>query len=162
MIKVLFVCLGNICRSPLAEGVFKTLVKRKNMDGKIVCDSAGTASYHIGANPDKRSCEVALKNSIILDHKGRQLCVKDFDEFDYIIAMDKSNYENICQVKAQCNDFLGKVFLMRQFDPVKDGEEVPDPYYGGMEGFEEVYQMLFRSNEKLLEHIIKENPHIHE
>lgn len=157
MIKVLFVCLGNICRSPLAEGIFKDLVKKKGLSDKIFCDSAGTANYHIGKDPDHRSCDVASRYKITLEHKARQFFENDFEDFDYIVAMDRSNFENIKRLKAQ-GSIEGKVFLMRKFDPLKDKEEdVPDPYYGGLSGFEEVYKMLLRSCENLLEYLLNEH-----
>jgi protein-tyrosine phosphatase len=155
MIRVLFVCLGNICRSPLAEGIFKDLVKKKGLSNKILIDSAGTGNYHIGADPDHRSIKVAKKYEIELDHKARQFVRRDFDDFDYIIAMDNSNYNNIRRLKQE-DHLHGKVFLMRDYDLERgDTTDVPDPYFGGMDGFENVYQMLLRSCKELLDQIIK-------
>jgi len=152
MIKVVFVCLGNICRSPLAEGVFKKMLAEEKLHHKIYADSAGTAAYHIGDQPDKRSCEIANKYGIDLAHEGRQFNRNDLHEFDYIIAMDGKNYAGI----KSLGEGKGKVALMRDFDEQGRGKDVPDPYYGGMEGFEEVYQMAYRSCKELLEHIKKE------
>src|SRR5688572_8369678 len=103
MINVLFVCLGNICRSPLAEGIFKDIVKKKGLNNKISIDSAGTGNYHIGADPDHRSIKVARKYDIELDHKARQFVKRDFDDFDYIIAMDQNNYDNIKRLKREAS-----------------------------------------------------------
>lgn len=157
MIKVLFVCLGNICRSPMGEGSFKHLVAKAGLSQQIAVDSAGTSSYHIGELPDERMRETAERYGIILDHKARQLSVEDFDTFHYIIAMDSKNYHNINLLAGKINASKPyKIFMMREFDTNRTSEDVPDPYFGGMDGFEEVYQIVMRSNEKLLEYIIKE------
>jgi protein-tyrosine phosphatase len=138
MIKVLMVCLGNICRSPLAEGI---LVSKVNSD-EIFVDSAGTAAYHVGKLPDQRSIEVAGKYGIdITNQRARKFTVKDFDTFDYIYAMDESNYQNILML-ARTNDDKSKVqLILNETHPTKN-LAVPDPYYGGNQGFENIYTML--------------------
>lgn len=138
MIKVLMVCLGNICRSPLAEGILVSKVK----SDEILVDSAGTGAYHIGKLPDKRSIEVAGKYGIdITNQRARKFTVKDFDTFDYIYAMDESNYQNILML-ARTNDDKSKVqLILNEAHPTKN-LAVPDPYYGGNQGFENVYTML--------------------
>ncbi len=138
MIKVLMVCLGNICRSPLAEGI---LVSKVNED-EIFVDSAGTGAYHIGKLPDERSIEVAGKYGIdITNQRARKFTVKDFDTFDYIYAMDESNYQNILML-ARTNEDKSKVqLILNETHPTKN-LAVPDPYYGGNQGFENVYTML--------------------
>lgn len=148
MIKILFVCLGNICRSPLAEGVFRNHINDKLLNNSVLCDSAGTAGYHIGALPDKRSIKIAADHGIELEHRGKKLSKEDFDHFDYIIAMDKTNYEDIIQLKNN-RITKAKVLLFRDFDPIEKGN-VPDPYYGTLNDFEEVYQICERTSDSLL------------
>lgn len=152
-IKVLFVCLGNICRSPMAEGVFKKIVTEEGLDDKIYCDSAGTSDFHIGADPDERMCRTATSYSVNLLHKARQFAKSDFDRFDYIIAMDNSNLNNILSLAENKEKHADKVLLMREFDPQGRGEDVPDPYFGGQKGFDEVYHILERSTRNFLNHI---------
>jgi len=132
MIKILMVCLGNICRSPLAEGILKSKVD----SNKIFVDSAGTGNYHIGHLPDSRSIEVARKNKIdISKQRCRQFQITDFDEFDCIYVMDTSNYQNII-ILARNESDKNKVKL------ILNDESVPDPYYGGDSGFENVFNLL--------------------
>lgn len=149
--KVLFVCLGNICRSPLAEGIMKHKLKLLGMDGKLIVDSCGTSNYHIGDLPDSRTRHNAEKNGIILNHKGRQLSSRDLDDFDFILAMDRSNHSNIISL-ARNDEAKEKVKLMREFDP-HDGDEVPDPYYGGEDGFQLVFDILNRSVDGFISHL---------
>lgn len=154
MINVLFVCLGNICRSPLAEAIFKHKVKEKHLKKLIDGDSVGTASYHIGENPDERSIQVSIKHGVPIAHKGRQLHHTDGKKFHYLLAMDASNYRNIIHALSEKHEGL---YLMRDFDPEGTGEDVPDPYYGGSEGFENVYQILNRSIDTFLDFVIKKH-----
>ena len=154
-VKVLFVCLGNICRSPLAEAIFKHKVRERGWDNLIEGDSCGTANYHIGDNPDPRAIANATKNGIVINHCGRQLCEEDFESFDYILAMDSSNYRNILRLENS-KKFSDKVKMMRSFDPHGHGD-VPDPYYGGERNFQEVFDILNRSIENFLHHLEKEH-----
>jgi len=151
MKKVLFVCLGNICRSPMAEGVFKELVSKNGLSEQFEVDSAGTGAYHIGKLPDPRMMETAKFHGINLTSKARQVHQSDFTKFDFIVAMDKSNYHDL--LANAPDDATAKIVMMRKFDPNPEDGNVPDPYYGGVEGFENVYQILTRSCEKFLESI---------
>jgi protein-tyrosine phosphatase len=157
MIKVLFVCLGNICRSPLAEGIFKHQVKEANLDEKIMVESAGTSGWHIGERPDPRSIEVAEEHGISLHSYGRKAINDDFAEFDYIIAMDSSNYSDLRSLPGNSKNGAAKLFLMRDFDDIGKSQDVPDPYYGGEDGFRYVYELLDRSCRNLLDQIINDH-----
>ncbi len=157
MIKVLFVCLGNICRSPLAEGIFKQRVKEAGLEDKIFIDSAGTSGWHIDEPPDPRSIDVALENGIELDSYGRKAINADFETFDYIIAMDKNNYADLKSLPGSNGAGAAQLFLMRDFDDVGTGEDVSDPYFGGEDGFTYVFELLDRSSKRLLDKIIKEH-----
>ena len=134
-LKVLMVCLGNICRSPLAHGIFADLSTHKN----IQVDSAGTAAYHVGNPPDPRSQEVALSHGIdISGQKARQFTAEDFERYEHIYVMDRSNYSNVMRLATQ-EHHRSKVELLIP------NTEVPDPYYGGYDGFEDCYQMILKA-----------------
>ena len=136
--KILMVCLGNICRSPLAEGILKN--KTQNLD--VFVDSAGTASYHVGNLADSRSIEIANKNGIDLtDQRARQFSEKDFDDFDKIYAMDTNNYSNIISLARDQSDRDKVDVILNELTP-KSYDSVPDPYYGAGDGFQIVYDML--------------------
>ena len=152
--SVLFVCMGNICRSPTAEGVFRYVVKKRNLQDQISIDSAGTHAYHIGESPDSRSQSTALSRGVNLSaQRARKAVAEDFERFDYVIAMDRSNYEDL-KLLGQGAD-LSKLHLFMSFAKAWDNDEVPDPYYGGANGFEEVFDMVQSASEGLLEHILK-------
>lgn len=161
MINVLFICLGNICRSPIAEGVFKELVKQKGLDKIIQCDSAGTGAYHIGSLADKRMRKVATDRGLTLTHKARQLSFEDFINFNYIVAMDESNFENIRKESFRAHGFYlpeDQLYLYRMFDPERgDARIVPDPYYDEFPAFENVYEIVTRSGNAFLDFLIEKH-----
>mgnify|MGYP001185244889 FL=1 len=137
------VCLGNICRSPLAEGILKS--KSNN----IIVDSAGTAGYHVGSRPDQRSIEIGLKNNIdITNQRARQFTSNDFDDFDKIYAMDNDNYSKIISL-ATNQDQIDKVDLILNEVYPNQFKSVPDPYYGGEKGFENIYNLLEKACEQI-------------
>ena len=137
-IKILMVCLGNICRSPLAEGILKSKIDSNN----VYVDSAGTGHWHIGKKPDPRSIEVAKKHQLdITDQRARQFSKQDFDDFDYIFVMDNSNKKDVLSIARNDSD-KEKIHLMLNEIFPNENMDVPDPYYGGSEGFQNVYRML--------------------
>jgi len=132
------VCLGNICRSPLAEGILRSKIP----DNTFLVDSAGTANYHVGKTPDKRSVAIAKKHGLDISHlKGRQFGVADFDTFDLIYVMDESNFKNVIALARNDEDIAKVTFILNEIYPNLN-YNVPDPYYGGDEGFETIYNML--------------------
>lgn len=138
MKNIVMVCLGNICRSPLAEGILQS----KLASDKFYVDSAGTAGYHVGELPDRRSIEVAKKYGIdITNQRSRKFIKEDFDKFDVIFAMDKSNYDDIITMSENNTQREKVKMILNELYP-KENMSVPDPYYGGDQGFENVYQML--------------------
>lgn len=145
MTKILMVCLGNICRSPLAEGILKSKLPADSFD----VDSAGTASYHIGQAPDKRSIATARSHGLEISHlRGRQFRVEDFEIFDLIYTMDNSNYHHVIQQARTEADKSKVKLILNEIYPGKD-LDVPDPYYGGDQGFENVYKMLDEACEEI-------------
>lgn len=153
-VKVIFVCMGNICRSPTAEGVFATLVQRRGLTGRIHVDSAGTHAYHVGDPPDPRAQNTARRRGVDLNKlRARRFVRKDFHEFDYVLAMDSDNYSALLQ---QCPDEARyKLKMFMEFAPHLNETEVPDPYYGGELGFERVLDMIEAASVGLLDHIQK-------
>ncbi len=154
--KILFVCLGNICRSPLAHAVFENLIKKENLTDKFEVESCGTGAWHIGELADPRMIKEAKKHNVEMTHLARRLQVMDFEYYDLILPMDMSNMKYL---KSQCSDdFQHKIKLFREFDPEAKNalEEVPDPYYGGDSGFSNVYKIVERTCENMLDKITKE------
>ena len=153
MLKVLFVCMGNICRSPAAEGIFRKLVNDAKLDDKISIDSAGTLDYHTGELPDIRMRKHASQRGYNLDSRARQFNPKkDFEVFDYIIVMDDDNYSDIIRLDTK-KLYGNKIIKMTNFCSDKNVKEVPDPYNGGNAGFEKVLDILEDSTKHLLEKI---------
>ena len=153
-IKVLFVCLGNICRSPLAEAVFKHKVKAKGVEHLFEIDSCGTGNYHIGDPPDPRTILNAKRNGVMIDHLGRQLSDDDLAYFDVILAMDNKNIRSIQSLRS-ADEYQHKIKLMRAFDPTEKDGEVPDPYYGTEKNFQEVFEILDRTADALLHELTR-------
>ena len=141
MVNILFVCMGNICRSPTAQGVFERLVAENELAAVIQIDSAGTHAYHIGEKPDERASAAALKRGVDLSRqKARRVSPDDFHVFDYVIAMDSSNFEDLA---SNCpTGHESKLRLFMEFAPDIEVNEVPDPYYGGSTGFERVLDLI--------------------
>jgi protein-tyrosine phosphatase len=149
MTRILFVCLGNIIRSPLAENLFRFQAEQAGVEGNYSVDSAGTAAYHLGEPPDPRMRKTAESHGVNNDGIARQVREGDFDEFDWIIAMDGSNRRDLLEI-AYSPEKQAKIRLLREFDPEPDDPDVPDPYYGGAEGFENTYRIVERSVHGLL------------
>lgn len=164
--KLLFVCLGNICRSPAAENITNHLIAiaqigespTQTQGSRIICDSAGTASYHIGKPPDSRMVAAAAGRGMTFQGKARQFQKADFENFDLILAMDRENYWNILSLDPD-GKYIDKVRMMCDFCTRHNIKEVPDPYYGGPEGFNQVIDLLMDACEGLLDYI-KEQGHI--
>ena len=152
-VEVCFVCLGNICRSPLAQGVFEALVKQEGLQDRIIIGSAGTSHWHVGGPPDPRMQQTARQHGIHLNSRARQFQAADFKRMDLVLAMDQSNLSVLQQMRHEA-ELHDKLFLFRSFDPGNNGDlEVPDPYYGGDKGFETVFQMIERTCPKVLQHL---------
>ena len=149
-VRIAFVCLGNICRSPTAKGVMQHLVDAGQVGDRVVVDSFGTAGYHIGEPPDRRAQAEARGRGITLDHRGQQFTSGDFDRFDLVLAMDHANVRDLRRI-APDDESAAKVRLLREWDPEANGDlEVPDPYYGGEDGFAKVFDLVERSCRTLL------------
>ncbi|MCE2496347.1 MAG: low molecular weight phosphotyrosine protein phosphatase [Flavobacteriales bacterium] len=149
MTKILMVCLGNICRSPLAQGILESKVD----SSQVKVDSAGTANYHVGESPDPRSVATARKYGIDISmQRGRQFEVEDFDRFDLIYVMDRSNHRNVLQLARSERDEAKVKLILNEVFP-EENREVPDPYYGGDQGFEHVYELLSQASDRIIERI---------
>ena len=149
MVSVCFVCLGNICRSPTAAGVMRHLVREAGLESKILVESAGPAGYHVGEPPDRRARKAAARRGIDIDNRGKQFKREDFARYDYVLAMDRSNLEDLTRLAGGKN--LEKLRLLRSFDPASPpGAPVPDPYYGGEDGFDEVLDLCLAACGELL------------
>ena len=153
--KILFVCLGNICRSPAAEGVFKKKIKERDLENFFVVDSAGTGSWHVGNLPDQRMRTTALSKGIELTSRARQIEENDLYEFDQILVMDKDNLDAVKSLtKDHNNPVHSKIKLILSYSKKSQFDEVPDPYYGGQNGFEKVLDLLNDAIEELIDSVI--------
>lgn len=153
--RVLFVCLGNICRSPTAEGIFRKTVEARGLHRAFEIDSAGTGDWHIGAPPDHRARHAAARRGIDLSGlRARQANADDMAVFDYIIAMDHANYASLRRLAGA--RYRHKVHLFLDLSPGIDRDEVPDPYYGGEQGFDQALDLIEQASNDLLDHIVKQ------
>jgi protein-tyrosine phosphatase len=143
-VRILFVCMGNICRSPTAEGVMRALLREEGLETTVELDSAGTGGWHAGEPPDARATEAARRRGVVLEGAARQVAPADFDDFDLLVAMDRENLRELLAI-APSEEGAEKVRLLREFDPASAGApdlDVPDPYYGGAQGFETVLDQV--------------------
>lgn len=151
-VNVLFICMGNICRSPTAEGVFTRLIRERGFDANIYVESAGTHAYHVGEAPDRRAQQAASKRNVALSHlRARQINSKDFDKFDYLLVMDSDNYANVMAICPQQQVDKVKHFL--DYAPHLGRRDVPDPYYGGANGFEQVLDLIEAASAGFIDHL---------
>ena len=146
-VKILFICMGNICRSPLAECLFRHKAEQRGVADRFFIDSAGTGGWHAGNRPDSRMRQCAKARNVNVDGRARQVRQQDFSHFDYLICMDEDNRENLLDMGAPPH----KVHLLLEFNPDAPVREVPDPYYGGMEGFDTVYDLVDAACDALLD-----------
>jgi len=153
--KILFVCLGNICRSPAAEGIFNQKIKERDLENFFVVDSAGTGSWHVGNLPDQRMRTTALSRGIELTSRARQIEENDLNEFDHILVMDKDNLNAVKSlIKDDMHTMNSKIKLILSYSKKSQLDEVPDPYYGGQNGFEKVLDLLNDAIEELIDSLI--------
>jgi protein-tyrosine phosphatase len=155
VVRLLFVCLGNICRSPTAEGVMRALVEEEGLQDSIELDSAGTGAWHVGSPADARASATAGARGVTLEGAARQVLVDDLEAFDLVLAMDSENLRALRSLAAD-EEQRGRIHLLREFDPASAGSadlDVPDPYYGGEDGFEQVYDLVHAACAGLLEGI---------
>lgn len=150
--KILFVCLGNICRSPAGEGIMKHVISEKGLEDQLEVDSAGTSGYHNGDLPDHRMCSHGARRDYVFDSLSRKFTMNDFDDFDIILAMDDSNYSNIMKLSPDLES-QKKVHRMVEFSQKYNSDHIPDPYYMGADGFELVLDLLEDACDGLMKHV---------
>ncbi|HEX6925606.1 MAG TPA: low molecular weight protein-tyrosine-phosphatase [Longimicrobiaceae bacterium] len=155
-IRVLFVCMGNICRSPLAEAVFRHQARERGVEDMFEIDSAGTSGYHAGDPPDRRAVATARARGVTVTGVSRPIMDRDVKEFDYIVVMDSDNLAYVERLHSIVRG-SARVHRLREWDPEPGGLDVPDPYYGGARGFEEVHDMVERSCAALLDHLLAQH-----
>jgi len=152
-VRVCFVCLGNICRSPTADGVMVSLVEQAGLSDRIEVESAGTSAHHVGEGADRRSAQVARRRGYTLTSRSQQFVDSDWERFDYVLAMDRSNLRNLRRLPGS-RSFSGTLVLFRDLDPDSpSGADTPDPYYGGPQGFDDVLDLCERGCSGLLDTI---------
>lgn len=157
-VKLLFVCMGNICRSPSAEAVMRREVERAGLADRVEIDSAGTHSYHLGLPPDRRSSEAAAARGLDLSNlRARQVSAQDLQQWDYVLAMDSANLEVLNALRQGGNGGRAHVARLLDYAPLADTRDVPDPYYGGVQGFERVLDLIESGCEGLLEDVQKKH-----
>jgi protein-tyrosine phosphatase len=157
VVRILFVCTGNICRSPTAEGVMRALVADAGLTDRVEIDSAGTGSWHVGESPDPRTCAAAKRRGLDLAHRARQVEPRDLDRFDYLIALDGEHLRDLQQLARTRPKRRAQIRLLRSFEAEAPPDaDVPDPYYGDEAGFDEVYAICERACRGLLEHVRRE------
>jgi protein-tyrosine phosphatase len=157
MVKVMFVCLGNICRSPLAEAVFRDHVERAGLETFFEIASSGTGNWHVGHGADDRMCKTAHGFGVSLDyHRAQQFDYAHLEEFDHIFVMDKNNLNDVLYLDRK-EKFSGKVRLFREFDPHPGDYQVPDPYFGGPQGFSDVYEIVDRTSKSILDLLVEKH-----
>lgn len=155
-IRIQFVCLGNICRSPLAKTIFREKVEEAGLEDNFHIVSSGTSNYHVGDQADRRMRQTAKRHGLSLeDHRASQFQAEDLEAFDHIFVMDKSNLNDVLHLDEN-DEHGGKVRLFREFDPEPGDYQVPDPYHGGRQGFENVYDIVDRTADMLLRRLVDE------
>lgn len=155
-ISILFVCLGNICRSPLAESIFRKLVKDRGLSDHFLIDSAGTSGYHNGESPDRRTVNTARERGVEVSGRSRQLKSSDLQTYEYVIVMDAENYEGVSQLARASGVTPTHLHMLREWDVESPGAGVPDPYFGGPNGFDNVHDIVERSCAALLDQLVAE------
>ena len=151
MQKIMFVCTGNICRSPLAHAVFAHKAAERGVADQYQLESSGLTAYHVGDNADPRMRRTAAQRGVNLDHMARRFMPRDLEHYDLVLAMDQGHFSDMRRMAADDNE-RAKIRMFREFDPeARDGAEVPDPYYGGARGFDDVYDIVERTTETLLD-----------
>lgn len=159
-VRICFVCLGNICRSPTAEGVMRKLLREAGLAGRVLVESAGTGDWHVGEPPDPRTRKAASARGVELESKARHFTAAHFADYDYVIGLDLSNVRNL-QKLTKDEVARGRIHLLRDFEPGgAKGEEVPDPYYGGPKDFDHVFTLCERACMGLLAHIRAQHPEL--
>ena len=155
---IMFVCQGNVCRSPLAQALFEHMVEQRELQKRYGADSTGVSSYHVGEDADRRMRETAARRGVSVRHRARAITRRDLSDFDLVLAMDRDNF-SILQRMAQDDEQRAKIRMFREFDPQQSADlEVPDPWYGGMDGFETVYQIVERTCAALLDDLEEQPP----